>query len=219
MCYFSFKPTRSVEMALLKQHNKPQNELLSRFWTDVRANLSLLSSLVSLYLPSLHSSSPVSCVHLCLQTRLQWRICGRSMSACLTLWCISTGLNPLSITLFRASFPFSVPLSIASFLSVSHSQWWDIAWLLGSVMEDTPTNMNWAQNFQLQFHRGSSEVVHLTFWPNAGQEGPAQLCKTSVSKMTTPWFNCGCKSKKVDARGNAVAQVENLLFCVHSCCI
>lgn len=70
---------------------------------------------LSLYLPSLHSSSPVSCVHWCLQMRLQWWICGRSMSAGLTSWCISTGLNPLSITLVRAFFSFSLPLSITFF--------------------------------------------------------------------------------------------------------
>lgn len=120
ICVFFFKPTSSLEIVLIKQQNRPQKELLSRFWTDAQANLSLLSSLVSRYLPSLHSSSPVSYVHLCLQMRLQWWICGRSMSACLTLWCISTGLNPLSITLFRASFSFSAPLSLSlPFLSLS----------------------------------------------------------------------------------------------------
>lgn len=137
---------------------------------------------LSLYLPSLHSSSPVSCVHLCLQMRLQWWICGRSMSACLTLWCISTGLNPLSITLHRASFSFTVPLSLSlPFLSLSLllslMRYHLASWISYGGCTNTQTqdhcqqqnNKHWAQNFQLIFPGGRSEVVHLTFWPNGGE--------------------------------------------------
>lgn len=87
--------------------------------------------------PLLFSSSLVSCVQLCLETRLRWWICGCSVSVCLTSWYISAGLNSLSISRHRSppKSPFlSVFLSLSLCLlpplslSFSHSQWLGIAW-------------------------------------------------------------------------------------------
>lgn len=56
--FFFFKQTSSLEIVLLKQQNRFRTELLSRFWTDAQANLSLLSSLVSLSLSTCPHSTP-----------------------------------------------------------------------------------------------------------------------------------------------------------------
>lgn len=146
--------------------------------------------------PLLISSSLVSCVQLCLQTQLQWWICGCSASVCLTSWCICTGLNSLSISLSAAHLPppsllFSPSLCLSiSFLpsfppslSFSHSRWWGIAWPPASVMEQTehtdPPPIPTANNkqelsstiCQLIFTGGISEIAHLTFRPNGSECG------------------------------------------------
>lgn len=123
--------------------------------------------------PLLFSSSLVSCVQLCPQTQLWWWICGCSVSVCLTSWCISTGLNSLSISLYPTptlKSPLSSCLCVSVFfplscpLSFSHSQWLGIAWPSASVMEQTEhtdlpttttTNRNWAPQFAHWFLLGA----------------------------------------------------------------
>lgn len=159
----------------------PNNEFLLRFWPTVVANLSfpLFPRLSSPVLsPLLFSSSLVSCVQLCLQTRLRWWICGCSVSVCLTSWCISTGLNSLSISLclpslspptpqvfFSLSLCLCLPVSfspiLSPFLSLSD---WALPGPSASVMEQTEhadqlptttTNRNWAPQFAHWFSLGA----------------------------------------------------------------
>lgn len=176
---------------VLQQLNGPLQELLGRFWPAVVANLSFPPSSPRPSLPVLFSSSLVSCVQLRLQTRLRWWICGCSVSVCLTSWCISTGLNSLSISfclpLFFSPTPPQVSFSLCLFVSVSLSPSLSLALIfslsmtrhcLASCRRDGtdrahgPTTAN--NNKQelssticpLIFTGGISEIAHLTFRPN-----------------------------------------------------
>lgn len=106
-------------------------------------------------------------------------------AVCLRVWHCDVSLLALTPSL-SLSFepPFLSPcLSLyhfLSFLSVSNFHWWDIplaSWISYEAYTNTQTqdhsqqqnNKHWAQNFQLIFPGGSSEVVHLTFWSNSGE--------------------------------------------------
>lgn len=148
--------------------------------------------------PLLFSSSLVSCVQLCLQTRLRWWICGCSVSVCLTLWCISTGLNSLSISPCLPSLPlptqvsFSLRLFVSDSLSLGHPLSLCLCLILSlsmnrhclaSCLSDgtdrthrptTTNNNNSKQELSsticpLIFTGGISEIAHLTFRPNASE--------------------------------------------------
>lgn len=114
--------------------------------------------------------------------RLQWWICGRSVSVCLTLWCISTGLNPFSITcvspLFSSSisFPFLFLFPSLSVMRYCLPQLWNIqqhfkhthtdAWPSPTTKQQTGTELTICQ---LIFTGGSSAIIRLTIWPNGGE--------------------------------------------------
>ena len=115
--------------------------------------------------------------------RLQWWICGRSVSVCLTLWCISTGLNPFSITsrspllsssicLFFLSFSCSLTFSDFQILSglffgtYTSKQTPTLFFGTFTTTNNKTTNRNWALNMPILSYRGSSEIVLLIFWPN-----------------------------------------------------
>lgn len=139
--------------------------------------------------PHLFSTSLVSCIQLCLQTRLWWWICGCSVSVFLTLWCISTGLNSLSISPLP---PPSVFFSLHLFVSVSLSPPFSLSSLslilslsmirhcLAPCLSDgtdrthRPTNNKNKQELssticRLIFTGGISEIAHLTFRPNGSE--------------------------------------------------
>lgn len=195
---------------LLMQLNRPQQELLARFWPAVVANLSSHTSLVSLYLPLLHSSPLHSFPVSSCASR---RGCNdESVAAvCLCVW--HGDVSPLALTP-SLSFPLCPPPSILSLhvfciclsisslppLSFSHSQRWGIAWPPASVMEQTehtdpaPTpTTNKKQELssticQLIFTGAISEIAHLTFRPNGsecrkrGRETALPLsCKATTS--------------------------------------
>lgn len=143
--------------------------------------------------------------------RLQWWICGRSVSVCLTLWCISTGLNPFSITsvspslsssLHLFSLPFSRSLTLSDeVLSGLLPQFWKIQQHTDTSPSPTTKQQTGTELTicQLIFTGGSSEIVHLTFWPNGGEcrTGDAALCQhlryQSAPLETTLWFSRGYK--------------------------
>lgn len=130
--------------------------------------------------------------------RLQWWICGRSVSVCLTLWCISTGLNPFSITCVSPLLSLS-PFLFPSFFSFPHFQWWGTAWPLVSVMEHTPackhitiannktTKRNWAHNLPIDFYWGQfcnslSDLLAKWWWT---QDRRCRLCQHLESDCDT----------------------------------
>lgn len=146
------------------------------------ANLSFDLSLASPRLPFLHSSSPgysfpvSSCASRCSCN-------DESVAAlCRCIWHRDVSLQALtpspSPSLPHPPTHPKVCLSrhLIVCLSISHSQWWGIAWPPASVMEQTehtdpPPTTNNKQELssticQLIFTGGISEIAHLTFRPN-----------------------------------------------------
>lgn len=104
-------------MVLLKQLNRPHKELLFRFWTDVVASLSFLSSLISL------STCPHSTPHHQFPVSTSASRCDyndESVAAvCLCVWHCDVSLLALTLSLSLLCLPRFLCLSISfPFLSL-----------------------------------------------------------------------------------------------------
>lgn len=159
--------------------------------------------------------------------RLQWWICGRSVSVCLTLWCISSGLNPFSITsvspllslslhlFFSIPSPRSLTLS-DELLSGFLPQFWNIHHHADTSPSPTTKQQTGTELTicQLILTGGSSEIVHLTFWPNVGE------CRTgdaaSVNIYDTSLLHWRqCRGSVMGTRKQIKAQPEEKCWYWH----